>query len=53
MLVVQRADCPRFAPADAIDPAWGAALRRAIDRGVEVYAVDARIDLRRSVPAIQ
>jgi len=49
VLVVQRADCLRFAPADAIDPAWGAALRQAIEHGVEVYAVAARIDERAMV----
>ncbi len=43
VLVVQRGDCSRFAPADAIDPAWGAELRRAIEGGVEVYALAAEI----------
>lgn len=44
VLVIQRDDCQRFAPADAIDPAWGAELRRAIGDGVEVYALATRID---------
>ncbi len=43
VLVIQRDDCPRFAPADGIDPAWGAALREAVAGGVEVYAVAATI----------
>lgn len=44
VLVVQRGECPRFAPAEAIDPAWTAALRRAIRAGVEVYALGVRLD---------
>ena len=44
VLIVQRGDCSRFAPADAIDPAWGAELRRSIAAGVEVYALRARVD---------
>ncbi|MEZ4382669.1 MAG: DNA/RNA nuclease SfsA [Nannocystaceae bacterium] len=44
VLIVQRGDCPRFAPADAVDPAWGAELRRSIAAGVEVYALRARVD---------
>lgn len=43
VLVIQRGDCSRFTPADAIDPAWGAELRRAIKQGVEVYALSAQI----------
>ena len=43
VLVVQRGDCHTFAPADAIDPAWGAELRRAHADGVEVYALAAEI----------
>jgi sugar fermentation stimulation protein A len=38
LFVVQRADATSFAPNDAADPAFGAALRAASARGVEVYA---------------
>ncbi len=44
--LVQRMDADRFAPADAIDPAYGEALRRAAAKGVEILAYDVRIDLR-------
>lgn len=43
LFVVQRADCDRVEPADDIDPAYGAALREAVSRGVEVLAVGARV----------
>ena len=43
LFVVQRADCDRVEPADDIDPAYGAALREAASRGVEVLAVGARV----------
>ena len=46
LFVVQRADCDRVRPADAIDPAYGAALRRAAGEGVEVRAVRARVSPR-------
>jgi sugar fermentation stimulation protein A len=35
----QRSDCTDLAPADAIDPAYGQALREAVAAGVEVYAL--------------
>ena len=38
LLVVQRMDCEAFEPADDIDPAYGAALREAVDAGVRVLA---------------
>jgi sugar fermentation stimulation protein A len=38
LLLVNRGDCVSFGPAREIDPAWGAALDRALDRGVEVLA---------------
>jgi sugar fermentation stimulation protein A len=41
---VQRSDCVAFTPADAIDPAYGAALREALAAGVEAYALAAEID---------
>jgi sugar fermentation stimulation protein A len=37
--MVQRADCESVRPADHIDPAYGAALRAAIDAGVNVVAL--------------
>jgi len=40
---VQRADVQRVRPADEIDPAYGRALRRAVDLGVEVYALGASV----------
>ena len=46
LFVVQRGDCERVEPADDIDPAYGEALRRAVDRGVEVFALRARVTPR-------
>lgn len=43
--LIQRMDATAFAPADAIDPAYGEALRRAAAAGVEVLAYDVAIDL--------
>lgn len=40
---VQRADVKEVRPADAIDPDYGATLREAISRGVEVVAVGAQV----------
>ena len=40
---VQRSDCLSFSPADAIDPDYGAELRKAVDAGVEVYVLGASI----------
>jgi sugar fermentation stimulation protein A len=40
---VSRDDVTSFAPADAIDPAYGAALRAAARAGVEVLAYSARV----------
>lgn len=53
--LIQRMDAERFAPADGIDPAYGAELRKARANGVEILAYDVRLDLdrirlRRSVP---
>ena len=52
---VQRMDANVFQPADAVDPAYGRGLRRAIADGVELLAYDVHIDLegirlRRSLP---
>ncbi len=38
LFCVNRADCSRFTPADAIDPLYGELLREAHDAGVEVLA---------------
>lgn len=47
IFVVQRADAVRVSPADAIDPAYGEALRRAQEAGVEILAYQAQVTLRR------
>ncbi len=52
---IQRMDANVFQPADAVDPAYGRGLRRAIADGVELLAYDVHIDLegirlRRSLP---
>jgi sugar fermentation stimulation protein A len=44
---VSRADVELFRPADAIDPEYGRALRRAARAGVEVLAWTARVEPRR------
>jgi sugar fermentation stimulation protein A len=43
LFIVQRSDCDRVSPADAIDPAYGQALRDAAKRGVEIHALGARV----------
>ena len=43
--LVQRMDARSFSPADHIDPAYGAALRSASNRGVEPLVYDVEIDL--------
>jgi len=43
LVVVQRADCRRMAPADAIDPEYGRLLRRVLAQGVEALAYRARV----------
>ena len=43
LYLVQRPDGHCFGPADYIDPAYAAALREALDCGVEAYAVVARV----------
>jgi len=52
---VSRAGVDRFAPADDIDPAYGAALRVAKDSGVELLAYSTRVrpdrlELQRRIP---
>ncbi len=46
LFLVQRADCEAVAPADAIDPDYGAALREVARAGVELFALAARISAR-------
>jgi len=41
---VSRRDATRFGPADSIDPAYGRALREAVEAGVEVLAYRARVE---------
>jgi sugar fermentation stimulation protein A len=43
LFFVSRDDVRRFAPADEIDPDYGAALREASAAGVEVLAYAARV----------
>jgi len=46
VFVVQRSEARAFSPADGIDPLYGAWLRRAAARGVEVLAYRARVSAR-------
>jgi sugar fermentation stimulation protein A len=46
LFIVQRVDCDTMAPADAIDPEYGEALRDAVKQGVEVVAMRARVKAR-------
>ena len=53
--LIQRMDATGFAPADRVDPAYGDALRRVVQGGVEALAYDVALDLegiriRRPVP---
>lgn len=43
---IQRMDAEAFRPADDIDPAYGKALRQALDAGVEILAYDVHVDLQ-------
>ena len=43
VFVIQRGDAVDFAPNDKADPEFGAALREAADKGVEVYAYRCRV----------
>jgi sugar fermentation stimulation protein A len=46
LFLVQRADCDRVSPAAEIDPVYTEALRRAESRGVELFALGARVTAR-------
>ncbi len=55
--LVNRMDAEAFRPADDIDPVYGKELRKAIKRGVEIFAWDVSIDtagisVRRSLPCL-
>lgn len=41
--LIQRMDATVFSPADHIDPAYGKALRHAVDKGVEIAVYDVNI----------
>lgn len=43
---IQRMDAETFRPADDVDPAYGKALRQAVDAGVEILAYDVHVDLQ-------
>ena len=43
VFVIQRGDAEAFTPNDKADPQFGAALRKAADKGVEVYAYRCRV----------
>ena len=47
--LIQRMDANLFKPADHIDPAYGEALREAVEQGVEVLAYDVSIDQQQIV----
>jgi sugar fermentation stimulation protein A len=46
LFIVQRVDCDAMEPADAIDPEYASALRRACAVGVEAIALQARVTAR-------
>ena len=39
MFIIQRSDCDVFSIADDIDPNYGKSLRKAVDNGVEIFAI--------------
>jgi sugar fermentation stimulation protein A len=46
VFVIQRGDCSRFTPADAIDPEYGQWLRKAVRAGVEALPYRAAVTTR-------
>lgn len=57
LFVINRDDCDEFGPADEIDPEYGALLRQAANKGVEVLAYSAtvspkQVTLNRSIPTV-
>lgn len=54
LFLIQRTDCTSFSPAETIDPAYAAALRKAAGSGVEVLAFCSALspyDMRLAAPA--
>lgn len=49
LFVVQRQDCEKFAPADEIDPEYGALLRQARKAGVIIRALTCSIDPQKGI----
>jgi sugar fermentation stimulation protein A len=49
LVMVQRSGAKYFSPADFIDPAWGRALRQAMDQGVELIAHVVDLSLQEAV----
>jgi sugar fermentation stimulation protein A len=47
--LIQRMDASSFRPADHIDPAYGAELRRVLKNNVEIIVYDVRLNLERIV----
>ena len=45
--LIQRMDAKISKPADAIDPAYGKELRKAVKNGVEVLVYDVKIDYKK------
>ncbi len=43
LYIVQRSDCQAFSPADAVDPAYGAGLRAAVQAGVEILVYSCHV----------
>lgn len=52
VFVIQRADATRFAPNDATDPDFGAALREAAEAGVAVHAYGCSVS-RRAIQVVR
>lgn len=48
--LIQRDDCATFRICDDLDPVYAAAYRRAIQRGVEVFAVKCRVSPQQITP---
>lgn len=58
LYIIQRMDVELFAAAKTIDPAYAEALNRAVDKGVEVFPVQAEVSptgifLKRVLPFVQ
>lgn len=51
LFVIQRDDCDRFRICDDLDPVYARAFERALERGVEVYALKCRVSPSEIAPA--